>query len=164
MSGCLPGLAPPLDQISQVLYLFYLLTSPVPHKPTLTLQNMLDGISIPPCPWVYYSIMNKQIMSLKGLLTSQLILLFQPAFQMQTGVPRMHPFQLTKNARNISLEETRSMCGFILFMGGTPIMWKCIKEKRSSRSSCEVEIKAADECVRSIQFVRNVLTDMGFEL
>ena len=49
-------------------------------------------------------------------------------------------------------------------MGGTPIMWKCFKEKRSSRSSCEAEIKAADECVRSIQFFRNVLADIGIDL
>ena len=69
-----------------------------------------------------------------------------------------------KNSRVISLEETQSMCGFILFMRGTPIMWKCFKEKRSSRSSCEAEIKAADECVRSTQFFRNVLTDIDIDL
>ena len=46
-------------------------------------------------------------------------------------------------------------------MGGAPIMWQCFKETRSSRSSCEAEIKASDECVKAVQFFRNVLEDMG---
>ena len=70
-----------------------------------------------------------------------------------------HPTE--KNNRKVSLLETRSTCGFLVFMGGAPVMWKVFKEARSSRSSCEAEIKASDECTKGIQFFRDVLTDIG---
>lgn len=49
------------------------------------------------------------------------------------------------NNRLVSLLEIKSVCGFIIFMGGAPLMWKSFKELRNSRSSCEAEIKASDE-------------------
>jgi hypothetical protein len=64
-------------------------------------------------------------------------------------------------SRQVSINETRSICGHILFMGGSPIFWKTHKESRISRSSCESEVKATDECTKSIQMFRNVLGDLG---
>ena len=46
-------------------------------------------------------------------------------------------------------------------MGGAPIKWMTHKEKRNSRSSCEAEIKATDECVKSVQQFRNLLDEMN---
>jgi hypothetical protein len=47
-----------------------------------------------------------------------------------------------------------------LFLQGGPILWKSHKEKRTSRSTCEAEVKATDECVKSVQWIRNVLSDL----
>ena len=46
-------------------------------------------------------------------------------------------------------------------MGGCPILWKTHKEKRISRSSCEVEIKSTDECVKNVQMFRHILSDLS---
>ena len=63
--------------------------------------------------------------------------------------------------RSISTHETRSICGHVLMMGGAPVFWKCHKENRTSRSSCEAEVKATDECTKSVQMFRNVLGDLN---
>jgi hypothetical protein len=65
------------------------------------------------------------------------------------------------NIRPVSIEETRSICGHIFFMGGCPILWKTHKEARISRSSCEAEVKATDECVKNVQMFRHVLFDLN---
>jgi hypothetical protein len=46
-------------------------------------------------------------------------------------------------------------------MGGAPVFWKCHKEKRTSRSSTEAEVKATDECTKSVQMFRNILGDLN---
>ncbi len=61
------------------------------------------------------------------------------------------------NIRPVSIDESRSICGHILFMGGCPILWKTHKEKRISHSSCEVEVKSTDECVKNVQMFRHIL-------
>lgn len=73
-----------------------------------------------------------------------------------------HPTET--NNRKVSVLETRSTCGFLVFMSGAPVMWKVFKEERNSRSSCEAEIKASDECTKAIQFFRHVLEDFGLGL
>jgi hypothetical protein len=65
-----------------------------------------------------------------------------------------------KNLRPVSLNETRSILGHLVFLSGGPLIWKCQKEARTSRSSCEAEVKATDECTKSVQWLRNVLEDL----
>ena len=72
-----------------------------------------------------------------------------------------HPSET--NNSPITISSTRSICGFMIFMGGAPIQWKCFKEARNSRSSCESEIKATDECVKAVQAFRNLLEDLKFD-
>ncbi len=55
------------------------------------------------------------------------------------------------NVRPVPIHESKSICGHLFFYGGCPILWKTHKESRLSRSSCEAEVKATDECVKSIQ-------------
>ena len=50
------------------------------------------------------------------------------------------------NACIIDLDKTRSICGHLVFLSNRPLIWKSHKEKCNSRSSCEAEIKATDEC------------------
>jgi hypothetical protein len=60
------------------------------------------------------------------------------------------------NLRNVSIEESRSICGHIILMGGCPILWKTHKEKRICRSSCEAEVKATDEGVKNVQMFHHI--------
>jgi hypothetical protein len=64
------------------------------------------------------------------------------------------------NICNVSIDETRSICGHIFFMGGCPVLWKTHKEAYISRSSCEAEVKATDECVKNVQMFRHILSDL----
>ena len=66
----------------------------------------------------------------------------------------------SSSRRLVSSLETRSICGHVLMMGGAPVFWKCHKESRTSRSSTEAEIKATDECTKSVQMFRNILGDL----
>jgi hypothetical protein len=65
------------------------------------------------------------------------------------------------NTREVSIQESRSICGHIFFIGGCPILWKTHKEARFSHSSSEAEVKATDECVKNKQMFRHVLTDLN---
>lgn len=67
----------------------------------------------------------------------------------------------SSDPRPISLDETRSICGHLVFLSFGPLIWKSHKEKRNSRSSCEAEVKVTDECTKSIQWLRNVLSDLS---
>jgi len=61
----------------------------------------------------------------------------------------------------VSLMETCSICGHLLFLCGAPILWKSQKELHNSHSSCESEIKATDECTKNVRYIRNILTDLS---
>jgi hypothetical protein len=63
--------------------------------------------------------------------------------------------------REISLDETKSITGHILFYGGSPVFWSSQKENRTSGSSCEAEIKATNGCTKSILWFRHVLSDLN---
>jgi hypothetical protein len=65
------------------------------------------------------------------------------------------------NVRPVSIHESKSICGHLFFYGDCPILWKTHKESWISRSSCEAEVKATDECVKNIQMFRNILTDLN---
>jgi hypothetical protein len=65
------------------------------------------------------------------------------------------------NARQVSMDETRSICGHLVFLSNGPLIWKSHKEKCNSHSSCEVEVKATDECTKSVQWLWNVLSDLS---
>jgi hypothetical protein len=60
----------------------------------------------------------------------------------------------------VSIDESKSICGHLFFYGGCPFLWKTHKEKGVSRSSCEADIKATDECVKNIQMFCNILSDL----
>ena len=65
------------------------------------------------------------------------------------------------NTCPVSIQESKSICGHIFFYGGCLILWKTHKEARISRSSCEAEIKATDECVKNIKMFWHILTDLN---
>jgi hypothetical protein len=63
--------------------------------------------------------------------------------------------------REVDLNETRSICGHMLLIMGGPLVWKSHKEKCTSRSTCEAEVKTTDEGVKSAQWIQHVLLDLG---
>jgi hypothetical protein len=66
-----------------------------------------------------------------------------------------------QNVREISMDETKSICGHIIFFGGAPVFWASHKESRTSGSSCEAEIKATNLCTKSLLWFRHLLSDIG---
>ena len=60
----------------------------------------------------------------------------------------------------VSIDETKSICGHIVFVPGGPLVWKSYKEKQISGSSCEAEVKATDECTRTIRAMHHILEDL----
>ena len=65
-----------------------------------------------------------------------------------------------KNIQQVSINETRSILGHIIFLSGGPLIWKCNKETCISCSSCKAEIKATDKCAKNVQWMRNLLDDL----
>jgi hypothetical protein len=59
------------------------------------------------------------------------------------------------------MEETQSICGHLVFLSNGPLVWKSHKEKCNSQSSCEAEVKATDECTKSVQWIHHVLPDLN---
>ena len=66
-----------------------------------------------------------------------------------------------KNQRPVTIEETKSLHGYLLYSYGSLINWKCLKEKRISQSSCEAEIKATNACANTILWFRHILDDLN---
>lgn len=59
------------------------------------------------------------------------------------------------STKEVSIEETHSVCGQIFFLGGSPILYKTHKEAQISRSFCEAEGKATDKCIKNVQVFRH---------
>ena len=64
-------------------------------------------------------------------------------------------------SRQVNIDETKSICGHMVFLSNGPLFWKSHKEKCNSRSSCEAEVKATDECTKTVQWLCNVLSDLS---
>jgi hypothetical protein len=69
------------------------------------------------------------------------------------------------NERNksdrMTIDECRSLSGVIIMRMGGATAWKSNREKKVSRSSCESEIHATDECCKLTQGMRLVMEDLG---
>jgi hypothetical protein len=61
----------------------------------------------------------------------------------------------------ISEESVRSLLGHIIMRCGGPVAWGCIREPKSSRSSCEAEIYAMDEGTKTVEMMRNLMDDLN---
>ena len=52
------------------------------------------------------------------------------------------------NGHEIEMFKFRSMSGFIVIRAGGPVAWSSVRQPRTSRSSCEAEVRATDECAK----------------
>jgi hypothetical protein len=60
----------------------------------------------------------------------------------------------------IHTNYTRSLYGHITYRSGGPISWIVFREARTSRISCESEIKSAEEATRVTQHLHHFLNDL----
>jgi hypothetical protein len=61
----------------------------------------------------------------------------------------------------IDTNNLRLLYGHVTYRSGDPISWSVFQESRSSRSSCESEIKSADEAMRVTQHLFHVLSALN---
>jgi hypothetical protein len=64
---------------------------------------------------------------------------------------------------HIDTHYTRSLYGHVTYRSDGLISWSVFRESRASRSSCEADIKAADEATRVTQHLRHVLSDLDMQ-
>ena len=56
---------------------------------------------------------------------------------------------------SITCDGVRSLLGHIITRMGGPLLWDCVREKKSSRSVCESEICSVDEgCKSELQYLK----------
>ena len=60
----------------------------------------------------------------------------------------------------LDLFKTRSIAGYIIWLGG-PLDWSAKRQTFTARSSAHAEIGAVDDCTKTIQHIRNLLTDLN---
>lgn len=63
--------------------------------------------------------------------------------------------------RTITLNELRSIQGFYITRMGGPLYWGVHREKQGSRSSCMAELKAIDDGICGIQYLRHLMRQLG---
>jgi len=67
----------------------------------------------------------------------------------------------TLMGEEIEMFKLRSMSGYIVIRAGGPIAWASVRQERTSRSSCEAEVRATDECAKELLSVRTRGGDIG---
>lgn len=61
----------------------------------------------------------------------------------------------------IEMFKLRSMSGYMVVRAGGPIAWSSVRQERTSRSSCEAEVRATDECAKEVLSIRLRGRDIG---
>ena len=66
-----------------------------------------------------------------------------------------------RDGEEVEMFKFRSVSGYLVMRCGGPIAWKAIRQGRTSRSTCEAEIRATDEAVKEILSLRHRSDDMN---
>ena len=61
----------------------------------------------------------------------------------------------------IEMFKLRSMSGYMILRAGGPLAWASVRQERTSRSSCEAEVRATDECTKEVLSIRLRGKDIG---
>ena len=62
-------------------------------------------------------------------------------------------------ARNV--DDRRSITGFIVYVNGGPVSWRCKSQPSVALSTMEAELMAATEVCRDAVFIRRLLEELG---
>jgi hypothetical protein len=57
----------------------------------------------------------------------------------------------------------RSVTGYVIFLGGSPILWKSKRQGMVTLSTNEAELVATSELARDLSWLRLLLSDMGID-
>ena len=60
----------------------------------------------------------------------------------------------------LDLFKSRSIAGFVIWLCG-PLDWSAKRQTYTARSSAEAEIGAVDQCTKQLQYITNILLDLG---
>eukprot|EP00531_Pseudo-nitzschia_arenysensis_P008906 CAMPEP_0116127296 /NCGR_PEP_ID=MMETSP0329-20121206/6769_1 /TAXON_ID=697910 /ORGANISM="Pseudo-nitzschia arenysensis, Strain B593" /LENGTH=2217 /DNA_ID=CAMNT_0003621395 /DNA_START=65 /DNA_END=6718 /DNA_ORIENTATION=- len=75
--------------------------------------------------------------------------------------PQLADKPKANETRTAHIDEMNSLQGHYVTRMGGALLWGVEREKRTSGSSCEAEIKAMDEGTKAIQFMRHLCTQLG---
>ena len=75
--------------------------------------------------------------------------------------PELSVAPTVSNGEEVKLFKFRSVSGYLIMRCGGPIAWKAIRQGRTSRSTCEAEVRATDEAVKEILSLRHRSDDMN---
>jgi hypothetical protein len=60
-------------------------------------------------------------------------------------------------------DDRKSQTGYVLELGGSPVMWRSVKQTCISTSTMEAEYVALAACTKEIQWVRRLLQELGLD-
>ena len=64
-----------------------------------------------------------------------------------------------------NLDDRKSISGYIIYLGSTPIVWRARRQKgKPATSSCEAEYIALSACVNEIVWIIAFLSELGFKV
>jgi hypothetical protein len=58
-------------------------------------------------------------------------------------------------------DERKSISGFLIMMGDSPLLWSSKQQAVVALSSCKAEYLTATHCAREVLWFRNLLTELG---
>jgi hypothetical protein len=58
-------------------------------------------------------------------------------------------------------EDSRSMTGYVFFMGGAPVLWRSHRQSVIAKATASAEYMAASEAAKEAAWMRNFLTELG---
>jgi len=63
-----------------------------------------------------------------------------------------------------SIDDHKSTCGYLVYLGSTPISWKSGKQRIVARSSTEAEYKALADGTAEILWIRSLLAKLWISI
>ena len=60
-------------------------------------------------------------------------------------------------------DDRKSTAGYVFSLGSGPVTWACKKQQALSLSSVEVEYRAAVNAIHEALWLRQILSEFGFE-